>query len=117
VNPFVHHRLDSIVLNTVSKFETRVLPTILEHKEKFGSYPKGLVMSLASLIAFYRTDQVKDMPEVVDFMKDASIDAILAKTDYWKVDLSDMKDMVEYYYNIIQEEGMEKAYQDVLGQA
>lgn len=116
-NPFVHHRLDSIVLNTVSKFETRVLPTILEHKEKFGSYPKGLVMSLASLIAFYRTDQVKDMPEVVDFMKDASIDAILAKTDYWKVNLSDMKDMVEYYYNIIQEEGMEKAYQDVLGQA
>ena len=29
-NPFVNHRLLSIALNSVSKFRTRVLPTILE---------------------------------------------------------------------------------------
>ena len=43
----------SIALNSVSKFQVRVLPTILEHKEKFGNYPEGLVMSMAALIAFY----------------------------------------------------------------
>lgn len=113
-NPFVKHRLDSIVLNSVAKFETRVLPTILEHKEKFGTYPEGLVMSLAALIAFYRTDQVKDMPEVVSFMKDASVEEILKHEAYWRHDLSDMSELVNTYYDLIQKEGMQAAYDKVM---
>lgn len=114
-NPFVKHRLDSIVLNSVAKFETRVLPTIIEHKEKFGSWPQGLVMSLASLIAFYRTDQVRDMPEVKAFMKEASVAEILAKEEYWKMDLSPLYPMVNSYYDLIKKEGMQAAYDKVLG--
>lgn len=113
-NPFVSHRLDSIVLNSVAKFETRVLPTILEHKETFGTYPEGLVMSLAALIAFYHTDQVKDMPEVVKFMKEASVEEVLAHEPYWLKDLSDLRPMVQEYYDIITNEGMQAAYDAVL---
>lgn len=113
-NPFVRHRLDSIVLNSVAKFETRVLPTILEHKAKFGRYPQGLVMSLAALIAFYRTDQVRDMPEVKAFMKDATVAEILAKKDYWKRDLSELYPLVNDYYELIGREGMQAAYERVL---
>lgn len=113
-NPFVKHRLDSIVLNTVAKFETRVLPTILEHKEIFGDYPQGLVMSLASLIALYKTDLAKDMPDVIAFMKDASIEEILTHKEYWKLDLSDLTSLVKEYYELIQTEGMEAAYKKVL---
>lgn len=113
-NPFVKHRLDSIVLNSVAKFETRVLPTILEHKEKFGVWPQGLVMSLAALIAFYRTDQVRDMPEVKAFMKDASVAEILAREAYWKRDLSELYPLVNEYYELIQAEGMKAAYDRVL---
>lgn len=116
-NPFVKHRLDSIVLNSVAKFETRVLPTILEHKEKFGRLPEGLVMSLASLIMFYRTDQVRDMPEVKAFMKDAEIMDILKKEDYWKQDLSELYPMVKDYCDLIEKEGMKAAYEKVLASA
>lgn len=116
-NPFVKHRLDSIVLNSVAKFETRVLPTILEHKELFGNYPQGLVMSLAALIAFYRTDAVKDMPEVVAFMKSASVEEILRHKEYWKLDLSDLYPMVNEYYELIQNSGMQAAYDKVLQSA
>ena len=63
----------SIALNSVSKFQVRVLPTILEHKEKFGNYPEGLVMSMAALIAFYRTDKANDGAEIMEFMKTASV--------------------------------------------
>jgi len=59
-NPFIKHLLLSIALNSVSKFKARVLPTILEHKEQFGSYPQGLTFSLAALIAFYHTDAAND---------------------------------------------------------
>lgn len=41
-NPFIRHMLLSIALNSVSKFRARVLPTILEYRDMFGSCPQGL---------------------------------------------------------------------------
>ena len=64
-NPFIKHKLRSIALNSVSKFSVRVLPTILEYKQQNGCYPKGLSMSLANLIYFYKNDTPDDSPEVV----------------------------------------------------
>lgn len=113
-NPFVKHRLDSIVLNSVSKFKARVLPTIIEFKEIFNHYPEGLVMSLASLIAFYKTDQANDVPEVIEFMKNSSLSEILSNRVYWGEDLSDLEQLVQTYYDLIQRNGMEAAYKKVL---
>ena len=42
-NPFIRHMLLSIALNSVSKFRARVLPTILEYRDMFGSCPQGLL--------------------------------------------------------------------------
>ncbi len=114
-NPYIRHMLLSIALNSVSKFEVRVLPTILEHKEKFGTYPEGLVMSMAALIAFYRTDKANDGQEIMAFMKTASVEEILKKEDYWHADLTEMIPMVEKYYDIIEKDGMKAAYAAVLG--
>ena len=47
-NPFIKHQLLSIALNSVSKFQVRVLPTILEYKEKYGAYPPALTFSMAA---------------------------------------------------------------------
>ncbi|MBP5383445.1 MAG: tagaturonate reductase [Lachnospiraceae bacterium] len=113
-NPFIRHRLLSIALNSVSKFQVRVLPTILEYKERFGSYPPALTFSLAALIAFYRTDRVNDGEEIMRFMKDAEVPAILKRTDYWGEDLSDLLPMVVKYYDMIEQDGMKQAYQFVL---
>lgn len=113
-NPFIKHQLLSIALNSVSKFQVRVLPTILEYKELFGNYPVALTASLAALIAFYRTDKANDGEEIVSFMKTASVADILKREDYWQEDLSDMLPMVQKYYDLIQEQGMAAAYDEIL---
>lgn len=113
-NPYIRHMLLSIALNSVSKFEVRVLPTILEHKEKFGTYPEGLVMSMAALIAFYRTDKANDREEIMKFMKTASVEEIMKREDYWHADLTEMIPMVEKYYQIIEKDGMKAAYDAIL---
>ncbi|MCR5267989.1 MAG: tagaturonate reductase [Lachnospiraceae bacterium] len=115
-NPFIKHMLLSIALNSVSKFQVRVLPTILEYHEKFGTYPCALTFSLAALIAFYRTDKVNDNEEIMRFMKDAPVPEILQRTDYWGLDLSDLLPLVQKYYNLIINDGMKQAYLFVLNE-
>lgn len=115
-NPFIKHMLLSIALNSVGKFKVRVLPTILEYKEKFNAYPPALTFSMAALIAFYRLDKANDSEEIVKFMKDASVEEILKREDYWDADITDMIPLVSDYYNLINEKGMKDAYNKVLSE-
>ena len=115
-NPFIKHQLLSIALNSVSKFEVRVLPTILEYRDKFGIFPPALTFSMAALIAFYRTDKANDGEEIMDFMKKSTIPEILKREDYWKADLTEMIPLVEGYYDSIKEKGMKEAYAAVLSE-
>jgi len=52
-NPYNPHQLLSISLNSVSKFKTRNLPSLLGYVEKKKRLPKRLVFALAALITFY----------------------------------------------------------------
>jgi tagaturonate reductase len=52
-NPYIRHLLLSITLNSVSKFKTRVLPSITSYLKMKGKAPPALSFSLAALIAFY----------------------------------------------------------------
>ena len=113
-NPFIKHMLLSIALNSVSKFKARVLPTILEYKEKFGKYPSGLTFSLAALTAFYRTDAANDSEDIMKYMKTAPVADILKKTEYWGEDLTPMLSDVQSWYDLIEKDGMSKAYDVVL---
>lgn len=113
-NPFIKHQLLSIALNSVSKFQVRVLPTILEYKDKFGEYPKALTFSMAALISFYRTDKANDGEEIMNFMKTASVEDIMKREDYWHADLSGMLPMVQEYHDLIQDRGMAAAYDVIL---
>jgi len=113
-NPFIAHQLLSIALNSVSKFKVRVLPTILEYQEQYGHYPKGLLFSLAALIAFYKTDDAKDDKGIMEFMKNATVEDILSNTDLWGKDLSDMKSEIQQYLDIISEKSMKEAIQWIL---
>lgn len=113
-NPFIRHLLLSIALNSVSKFRARVLPTILEYKEQKGSYPQALVFSLAALIAFYRTEHANDGEEIMAFMKTATVPEILKREDYWGEDLTALLPEVEKWYGLIEDAGMDKAYDAIL---
>lgn len=98
-NPYIKHFLSSIALNSVSKFKVRVLPSILEYNKRFGHLPETLTFSLAKLIEFYRTDMTNDDPDVVAFMKTASVDDILKNADLWGEDISFMADEVKKNVN------------------
>lgn len=115
-NPFIKHRLRSIALNSVSKFSVRVLPTILEYKQQNGSYPKGLSMSLANLIYFYKNDTPDDSPAVVDIMKNNSVMQILEASDLWQSDISGMYDIVSECYAKIEELGAKGAMEWILSE-
>lgn len=53
-NPFINHALTDICLNSVSKWQTRCMPSLFEYAEKKGAFPKGLTFSLAAIISYYK---------------------------------------------------------------
>ncbi|MBO5231604.1 MAG: tagaturonate reductase [Clostridia bacterium] len=94
-NPYIKHYLSSIVLNSVSKFKVRVLPSVLEYKNRFGKYPQNLIFGFSKLIEFYKTSTPNDGADVMEFMKNATLKDILAKVEYWDADLSDMEEVIK----------------------
>ncbi len=52
-NPYIIHLLLSISLNSVSKFKTRDLPSLISYEAKTGRLPEILTFSLSALISFY----------------------------------------------------------------
>ena len=115
-NPFIHHKWRSIALNSISKFSVRVLPTLLEYKEKFGVYPKCLTMALAYLIYFYKNDMPEDSAQAVEIMKKCSIADILKNTALWQKDLSDLNEIISTYYAKIDSLGAKEAMEWVLSE-
>ncbi|GGK85628.1 tagaturonate reductase [Rufibacter glacialis] len=103
-NPFIHHELLSIALNSVSKYKVRVLPSVLEYHKRKGQLPQRLLRSLAALILFYKGEYngeqipLNDTPEVLDFFQKAwqkenaaeTVQAVLANQDFWGTDLTQL---------------------------
>lgn len=129
-NPYLEHALMSISLNSTSKFKTRVLPSILEYIKRKKVLPKGLLFSLASLIAFYKGDrngtpiELKDDQEVLGFYKNlwgntnnASevCQIVLSNVEFWGVDLTKFEGLqkeVTLYLNEILSKGMPTALEN-----
>ncbi len=101
-NPFIHHELKSIALNSIAKFRVRVLPSLLEYHIRKGALPMRLVESLAAWIVFYRGEwkgeslPVNDAEDVMSFFltawkeKDADTvtSRVLAHPSLWGQDLT-----------------------------
>ena len=98
-NPYIKHYWSSIVLNSVSKFKVRVLPSIIEYINRYNKMPETLLFAFANLIKLYKTDMANDDKDVVEFMKTASTGEILANTSLWGEDLSYLYDEVVKYEN------------------
>ncbi|QZY54356.1 tagaturonate reductase [Crassaminicella profunda] len=135
-NPFIKHFLMSISLNSNSKYETRVLPSVLEYKNRKGELPKKLVFSLAALIEFFKGKingevvELKDNPEILamyeklwgsydgteDGLKDI-VKEVLSQEKIWKMDLNavdGLTDQVTHYLTQIETLGMQKALHEVM---
>ena len=127
-NPYLEHALMSISLNSISKFKTRVLPSVIEFIKRKEALPERLLFSLASLITFYsgkRGDEaiaLKDDQSVLDFFSknwmavNASeltvedfVNTVLSNTDFWGEDLTaydGLASLVSAYVSEIRVEGI-----------
>lgn len=75
-NPFIQHYLLSISLNSVSKFKTRNVPTLLDYVKRKQALPMRLVFALGALLSFYRGKRgeedipVEDNERVLQFFQE-----------------------------------------------
>lgn len=135
-NPFVKHYLMSISLNSMSKYETRDLPSLLEYVKRKGTLPKKLVFSLAALIEFYKgkrgeeTIDLSDNQDILDLYKsvwgscdntEAGIKKLVTKVlgyeANWKMDLNKvpkLTDAVAHYLYQIEKLGIKEALKEVM---
>src|SRR5690606_35730846 len=101
-NPFIKHQLSAIALNSISKFQVRVLPSLLEYVARKNKLPENLVRSLAALVVFYKGSYkgqelpVKDTEEVLKFFEEVwkkedvglIVEEILSNKGLWKMGLN-----------------------------
>lgn len=130
-NPYLEHDLISISLNSISKYKTRVLPSVLEYIKRENALPKRLLFSLAALIAFYRGDRngvnipLKDDQSVLDFFAaqwvafdvKAIAKATLQNVDFWGQDLTQFNGLLEEVttsLDAITKHGMKEALNDFM---
>jgi len=124
-NPYLQHELMSISLNSISKYKTRVLPSVLEFVKRKNELPSNLLFSLAALIAFYKGDRngteivLKDNKETLDFFKNVwnnnnfveVTEQVLSNTSFWDTDLTQFdgfQEAVTTYLEDILNKGMKE---------
>ncbi|SFG99166.1 tagaturonate reductase [Algoriphagus hitonicola] len=101
-NPFIDHKLQSIALNSISKFRVRVLPSICTFYRQRGILPENLIISFAVLLIFYKGKfkeellPIQDDNEVLKFFDESwkksdfnlAVETILANQEIWGQDLN-----------------------------
>ncbi len=97
-NPYIKHYLADISLNSISKYKVRVLPSVLEYKNRFGTYPKNLIKGLARILEFYRDGTPRDDASVIDYIRNHTNEEILAHTEFWGEDLTCLQEELANAY-------------------
>ena len=112
----------SIALNSVTKYKTRILPSVLQNLNDLNHFPDHALFSLASLITFYRgvrgeeTIRLADDQWALDMFKelwanfDGSKEAckkianhVLSLESHWEVDLTKHEGVLDYVADCIYE--------------
>lgn len=135
-NPYIKHLWSSIALNSMSKWETRVQPSLLDYVERTGQLPKRIVFSLAAMMAYYKGEccgksyEVVDNQDILDLYKEAwslydgsneslkaSVQMVLAYKTNFKRDLNEipgLTNLVSHFLQQILDKGMKPALQDMM---
>ena len=121
-NPFVRHELMSIALNSVTKYKTRILPSVLQNLNDLKHFPDHALFSLAALMVFYKgkrgeddikladdkwaLDMFKELWENFDGSKEhcAKVAAhVLGLESHWEVNLTSYEGVLEYVTDCLYE--------------
>ena len=136
-NLHIKHKLESISMNSVSKFQNRLWPTIKSFIEDNNKLPENMMIGLAGLLRFYQVSnkdngyvgydfngneyRVFDTPEVLEFMENANskfeekneeyVRYVLSEDKLWGEDLTKYLNIVEVVTEKLQ--AMENEYEPV----
>lgn len=127
-NPYIRHMLKTISLNSLSKWETRNYPTVLDNWKKAGKVAEKEMFTFAALLTLYSGTtafEPDDTPEHVEFIRkvwnnddiDATVKAIVENRNIWTVDFTEVAPFVEKaagYVKSILAEGMAAALKKML---
>lgn len=127
-NPYIRHMLKTISLNSLSKWETRNFPTVLDNWKKAGKVAEKELFTFAALLTLYsgKVDFTPDdTAEHVEFIQkvwnsedvDATVKAIVENKNIWTVDFTKVAPFVEKvagYVKVILAEGMAAALKKML---
>ena len=98
-NPYIRHLLKTISLNSLSKWETRNFPTVLDNWKKAGKVAEKELFTFAALLTLYsgKVDFTPDdTAEHVEFIQkvwnsddvEATVKAIVENRNIWTVDFT-----------------------------
>jgi len=111
-NPYVHHQLQSIALNSVSKFTARLLPILTRFYQTQQQIPLRITASLAGLLHRYLTVPFTDDPLVSAIFAEAQALApseqltfLLGDERLWQRDLRYLTDEIQGMMMILSQEG------------
>lgn len=112
-NPFIRHLLSSIALNSVSKWKSRILPSLKDSLAMGGKLPDCLTFSFVALYYYYTTKPIQDDEGVLAFFADkGSLGDFARRADFWGEDLTALPGFAEKtagYLALIEEKGMTEA--------
>ena len=110
-NPYIDHYYKSILLNSISKFKVRVIPSIKSFLDTKSFLPPNLIFSLGCLIYYYgnHNDEIDDNKKYLLFFdqvfknKSENIisNLILKNDSLWGMDLTLIKNLEKFISYII----------------
>jgi tagaturonate reductase len=134
-NPFIKHYLESIKLNSFSKFKVRVLPSLLKYYEMHKACPPILSLSYAALLYYYwqslgkknASYTIKEDDNVVSILNDVISKSngdintyaasVMRNTELWGLDLAALAGFEELTMKnlaALAEKGSAKAIENIL---
>lgn len=108
-NPFMHHELAAIALNSASKFTSRLLPVLTGFHAANGTFPPLITLALSAILLTYSGDPAVSITPVdseetiatfhAAYTADAArpdryVATILADTSLWGADLTALDGLV-----------------------
>lgn len=119
LNPFLNHQLVTILLNSISKWRARVLPSFKDYYMEYGKIAKNLTIGFSYLMALYSSIEKKgnrylvnlpnrtieindDLPYLEYFANGGSVVEFMANENVWGEDLTLYNDFSNVVINNIE---------------
>lgn len=83
-NPYVRHELTSIALNSVSKFQARLLGSLKDELKRTGTLPERICLALAALLVLYRPREEERSESSVSLIPRDEAEVLTLLAEAWR---------------------------------